>query len=242
MGTNVFFIFLNFKNCFPIDNHCKRWNVFSDLLKITRIFWTLLRVLWAATFSKEKVSWTICHLEKKRSSHFRCLAGSTRRNHHTVITFFVSMVNCYFKSLIWLSHNLLFIIKNLTRRDTHVFNIVSARSWPGFRSSKVFKVLLLKGGRGVLPPTSSEIFESSPFMTGGGILWATSSEIFYNGGGGGGSLSTCSRNPFLLQEEFWKILTTFPPSFSWTSVWHHSSLLAAANNFRSLVYNLEQQK
>ena len=36
--------FLNFKNCFPIDNHCKRWNVFSDLLKITRIFWTLLRV------------------------------------------------------------------------------------------------------------------------------------------------------------------------------------------------------
>ena len=45
LGANVFFIFLNFKNCFSIDNHCKRWNVFSDFLKITRIFWTLLRVL-----------------------------------------------------------------------------------------------------------------------------------------------------------------------------------------------------
>ena len=36
--------FLCFKICFPIDNHCKRWNVFSDLPKITCIFWTLLRV------------------------------------------------------------------------------------------------------------------------------------------------------------------------------------------------------
>ena len=177
------------------------------------------RCLWSATFSKEKVSWTICHLEKKHSSHFRCLVGSTRRNHHTVNVFFVSMMNCYFKSLILLSHNLLFIIKNLTRRDTHVFNIVSARSWPGFRSSKVFKVLLLKGGgwgfSQQLPQRSLKVLLL--WRGGGGILWATSSEIFYNGGGGG-SLSTCSKNPSLLQEKFWKILTTFPPSFSWTSV------------------------
>ena len=37
-GTNVFFIFLFFKICFLIENYCKRLNVFSDLLKITRIF------------------------------------------------------------------------------------------------------------------------------------------------------------------------------------------------------------
>ena len=30
---------------FPIDNHCKRLNEFSDPLKTTRIFWTLLGVL-----------------------------------------------------------------------------------------------------------------------------------------------------------------------------------------------------
>ena len=40
----VFLIFLCFKICFPIDIHCKRWNIFSDLPKITHIFWTLLRV------------------------------------------------------------------------------------------------------------------------------------------------------------------------------------------------------
>ena len=43
-GINVFIIFLCFKICFTIDNHCKRWNVFSDLLKTTCIFWTLFRV------------------------------------------------------------------------------------------------------------------------------------------------------------------------------------------------------
>ena len=37
--------FLMFKIYFPIDNHCKRWNVFFDLPKITCIFWTLLRVI-----------------------------------------------------------------------------------------------------------------------------------------------------------------------------------------------------
>ena len=36
--------FLCFKICFLIHNHCKRLNVFSDPLKMTRIFWTLLRV------------------------------------------------------------------------------------------------------------------------------------------------------------------------------------------------------
>ena len=40
----VFFSFLCFKICLLIGNHCKRWNVFSDLPKITYIFWTFLRV------------------------------------------------------------------------------------------------------------------------------------------------------------------------------------------------------
>ena len=38
--------FLCFKICFPMDNHCKRLNAFSDLLESTRTFWSLLRVLW----------------------------------------------------------------------------------------------------------------------------------------------------------------------------------------------------
>ena len=38
------FIYLCFQNYFLIDNHCRRQNVFSDLLQIIRIFWTLLGV------------------------------------------------------------------------------------------------------------------------------------------------------------------------------------------------------
>ena len=46
--SSLFFMlhFLCFKLCFLIDNHCKRSNVFSNLLKITRIFWSLLRVVY----------------------------------------------------------------------------------------------------------------------------------------------------------------------------------------------------
>ena len=42
--TNVFFISLYYKICFPIDNHCKSSTIFPDRLKITRIFWYLIRV------------------------------------------------------------------------------------------------------------------------------------------------------------------------------------------------------
>ena len=41
--------FLSFKICFHIENHCKRLNEFSDLPKITRIFWTLRRVFLLQT-------------------------------------------------------------------------------------------------------------------------------------------------------------------------------------------------
>ena len=39
---NVFFIFLCFKICFPIDNHSKRWNVFFDLPIITHAKFDML--------------------------------------------------------------------------------------------------------------------------------------------------------------------------------------------------------
>ena len=37
------------KYLFLIDTHCKRQNVFSDILKITRIFWSLLGVVLGET-------------------------------------------------------------------------------------------------------------------------------------------------------------------------------------------------
>ena len=44
LGQMSSLLFLCFKICFLINNHCKRLNVFSDPLEMTRIFWTLHRV------------------------------------------------------------------------------------------------------------------------------------------------------------------------------------------------------
>ena len=39
-------IYVCFKSFFLKDKHCKSKHIFSDLLKITRIFWTSFRLFW----------------------------------------------------------------------------------------------------------------------------------------------------------------------------------------------------
>ena len=53
--TNVFFIHLCFRIFFLIDTHCKRQNyIFSDLLKITRIFSGESKMFWSFLATKFK--------------------------------------------------------------------------------------------------------------------------------------------------------------------------------------------
>ena len=73
MHSCLLFIYLGFQNYYLIDHYCKRQNVFSDLVEIRSISWTLVRVT-----DKEKYLLGIPKLsyycEKKCNMIFRLVA------------------------------------------------------------------------------------------------------------------------------------------------------------------------